>query len=46
MYVRLRLGGTDTLLGTFQVIEGLSLLVDWANTDYRSWYQNNVLTPK
>lgn len=46
MYGRLRLGGTDTLPGIFQVIKGLSLLVDWANTDYRSWYQNNVLAPE
>lgn len=44
MYGKLRLGGTDTIPGVFQIIKGLSLLVEWANTDYRQWYQNNVLT--
>ena len=43
MYGRLRLGGSDTLLGTFQMVKALEVLVDWAYTDYRSWYFDKVI---
>lgn len=43
MYGRIRLGGSDTLLGTFQMVKALEVLVDWANTDYRSWYFDKVI---
>ena len=43
MYGRLRLGGSDTLLGIFQMVKALEVLVDWANTDYRSWYFDKVI---
>ena len=43
VYGKLRLGGSDSLLGVFQLIKGIDVLVDWANIEYRAWYLSNVL---
>ena len=43
MYGKLRLGSTDTLLGTFQMLKSLDILVEWASTEYRSWYFEKVI---
>lgn len=45
MYGKLDLGSSNTLLGTFQMVKGLEVLVDWANTDYRKWYFDKVIRP-
>ena len=45
MYGKLRLGGSDILLGTFQKVKELGVLVDWANTSYRPWYFDKVVKP-
>lgn len=39
MYGQLPVGSTRTLLGTFQIVAALEVLVDWANTDYRTWLE-------
>ena len=39
IYGQLYLGSVRTLLGGFQIVAALDLLVDWANTDYRTWLE-------
>lgn len=42
-YGKLRLGGTDSILGIFQILRALDILVTWGSTEYREWYLDNVL---
>lgn len=39
----MRVGGTDSLLGIYQILAALEILVDWAHTTFRAWYLDNVL---
>lgn len=43
MYGNLRLGGSDTLLGVFQMVKGLEEISQWADIMFRPWYMKNVL---
>ena len=42
MYGKMRLGGTDTITGVFQIIAAMDLLVEWAHTDYREWFESII----
>ncbi|KAI4159214.1 MAG: hypothetical protein LQ342_006734 [Letrouitia transgressa] len=46
LYGRLRLGSLSTVHGIFQILGGLEVLVDWAHTDYRSWFAEKVVRTK
>lgn len=43
MFGHLRLGGTDSILGIFQIIKALEELLDWALVDFQEWYSTKVL---
>jgi len=43
VYGKLRIGSTDSILGIFQVIAGFEVLIDWANTDLRKFYEEKIL---
>lgn len=45
MYGKLPLGNSHTLLGIFQMIKGIEILLDWANTEYREWFFDNIIRP-
>ncbi|KAJ2901450.1 hypothetical protein MKZ38_001838 [Zalerion maritima] len=38
-----RMGSTETLLGTYQIVSGLRFLASWAETKYWPWFRINVL---
>ncbi|KAL8747818.1 MAG: hypothetical protein Q9190_000362 [Brigantiaea leucoxantha] len=42
LYGRLRLGSFSTVYGIYQILGGLEVLIDWAHTDYRSWFAEKV----
>lgn len=42
MYGKMRLGGTDTITGVFQIIAAMDILVEWAHTDYREWFESVI----
>ena len=42
---KFRLGSTESILGIFQILKGLDILVAWGNKEYRQWYLKNVLKP-
>jgi len=46
MYGKLRLGSSETLYGTFQILKGLEIRVDWMNTEYRDWYFDKAIRPR
>ena len=43
MYGSLRLGGTDTLLSTYQIIQAFEELCFWAVEGYEPKYSRNVI---
>ena len=45
LYSQLQIGSTRTLVGVFQILTGLDLLIDWVNNDFRKWYKSTILTP-
>ena len=45
LYGKLHIGSTRTLLGVFQIMTGLDLLVDWVAKEFRNWYKSTILTP-
>jgi len=42
MYGKMRLGGTDTILGVFQIIAAIDILVEWAHNEYREWFESVI----
>ena len=44
MYGKLRLGGSDTLLGVFQMYAALDVLTEWADKEYREWFTKVALS--
>ena len=45
LYRQLSIGSTRTLLGVFQILAALDLLIDWVHNDFRNWYKSTILTP-
>jgi len=39
----LRLGGTDSILGIYQIIASVRRLAKWVQEEYRPWFESNVL---
>ena len=42
MYGKMHLGRTHTITGVFQIIAAMDILVEWANTDYREWFESII----
>ena len=39
----IRFGTTNSVKGIYQIIAGLHYLMDWSETIYRKWFDNNIL---
>ena len=42
MYGRILIGGTNTIRGIFQIIAMWEVLADWANGEYRQWFESYI----
>ena len=37
------MGSTEDVEGTYQIVYKLNILIEWANDEYRKWFQTHVL---
>lgn len=44
-YSQLQIVSRRSLLGVFQILAALDLLIDWVDNDFRNWYKYTILRP-
>ena len=40
----LSMGSTKNINGTFEIVYKLYILMKWAKTDYKAWFEEHLLT--